>query len=519
MSADSAGYVTDVAYMPGFYGNMAPHTLRYIAALNGFHAPSATQPFRYLELGCGLGQTFMTLAAANPQGEFVGVDVNDKHVDAIDKDIKAGGLTNASALLADFASIPASAGQFDFIGAHGVLSWVAPVVQQQLLDAVGRLLKPGGLFLVSYNAMPGWAGLSPIREMITQYAATKSGTPLQKIEAALQYLKHVSERHSEYFDKQPAAKTHLQSLFKHDRRYLVHEYLNEHWAALYFHTVAGMCQTQGLQFVGSLPAVTNHLDLCVKPELYDLFKTTKNRNTLETHKDFCANFMFRWDVYGKDATPLANVAERVAVTNDLYLHLTDTRVPYHVHLGCGAIEIKGPEYELLQVLLEQKSLTTRELIEAANLPEDNWTTLVKAIDVGLATGLLSFGADRLPKKEPVDQTARYTFPSQFNKAAANKVAFSGEHTAVASPTTGTGHILKEFDAGIALALTEHGPKQLAENVDALMTAKNRTLKRNNAPITDAQKRLNIIRPVCENFMKTILPEMLQINVLAKTPEP
>jgi hypothetical protein len=67
-------------------------------------------------------------------------------------------------------------------------------------------------------------------------------------------------------------------------------------------------------------------------------------------------------------------------------------------------------------------------------------------------------------------------------------------------------------------LTEHGPEQLAENVDALMTAKNRTLKRNNAPITDAQKRLNIIRPVCENFMKTILPEMLQINVLAKTPE-
>ena len=58
----AAGYVTDIAYVPGFYPQMAPVSLRHVAALNGVVPPATASGFRYLELGCGLGRSFTTLA-------------------------------------------------------------------------------------------------------------------------------------------------------------------------------------------------------------------------------------------------------------------------------------------------------------------------------------------------------------------------------------------------------------------------------------------------------------------------
>jgi tRNA G46 methylase TrmB len=75
----SAGYITDTPYVPGFFHHMAPIAMRYAAVLNKKAPVANSECFRYLELGCGLGRVFTTLAAANPAGEFVGVDINPDH--------------------------------------------------------------------------------------------------------------------------------------------------------------------------------------------------------------------------------------------------------------------------------------------------------------------------------------------------------------------------------------------------------------------------------------------------------
>jgi len=43
------GYITDVAYIPGFYPNMSPVAMRYVAAINRVAPPAAGKHFRYLE--------------------------------------------------------------------------------------------------------------------------------------------------------------------------------------------------------------------------------------------------------------------------------------------------------------------------------------------------------------------------------------------------------------------------------------------------------------------------------------
>ena len=42
VQSQAQGYLTDVAYIPGFYPNMAPLVMRYVAALNRVVPPRAT---------------------------------------------------------------------------------------------------------------------------------------------------------------------------------------------------------------------------------------------------------------------------------------------------------------------------------------------------------------------------------------------------------------------------------------------------------------------------------------------
>ena len=368
-AADAAGYITDVAYIPGFYPNMAPVAMRYVAALNRVVPPQASSGFRYLELGCGLGRSFTTLAAANPAGEFIGVDVNPDHTRAIEHDLAAGRLTNARAITSDFAHLPADLGSFDFITLHGVFSWVSEDVRKDILAIARERLAPGGLLLVSYNSMPGWAHLQPIRAILRQYAQLRQGDSVQKIRDGLAYLVFIRDRHARYFDDNPKAAAYVDGLVKQDMRYLAHEYLNEHWTSFYFSEVAGMFGTAGLAFVGSLPVFTNFWDLCVRPEFQELFRTTSDRLVTEAHKDFCANTAFRWDIYAKEPRLMADPTERLGLVDDLAYHMAKPGVtlPYKANLGVVTSTVQGPVYERLLGLLGARSMRLSEIVAAPEM--------------------------------------------------------------------------------------------------------------------------------------------------------
>lgn len=114
--------MTDVSYLPGYYPFMAPARMRYVASLQGIRPPAINRGFDFLELGCGAGSTLLTLAAANPQGSFTGVDFMPVHTRHIEREIAATDLRNVRVLCADFAAMPADLPKFDFIALHGVFS-------------------------------------------------------------------------------------------------------------------------------------------------------------------------------------------------------------------------------------------------------------------------------------------------------------------------------------------------------------------------------------------------------------
>ena len=70
------GYVTDVAYPDYFHRELMPVWLCSALQALGRRTPDLQQPYTWLELGCGTGISTVIAAATNPQGQFIGLDLN-----------------------------------------------------------------------------------------------------------------------------------------------------------------------------------------------------------------------------------------------------------------------------------------------------------------------------------------------------------------------------------------------------------------------------------------------------------
>jgi SAM-dependent methyltransferase len=510
----AAGYITDLTYIPGFYPHLAPLAMRHVAALNGVAPPPTSGGFRSLELGCGLGRSLTTLAAANPQGEFVGVDVNPEHTAAVARDIEAGGLRNARIVTADFGHLPDDLGTFDFISLHGVYSWVAPSVREQVIAIARERLNPGGLLLVSYNAMPGWAHLQPIRGILRQYASLRQGDSLQRTRDALAYVVFLRDKHAKYFEDNPRAAAYVDSLRQQDPRYLAHEYLNEHWTSFYFSEMADAFGRAGLSFTGSLPVFTNFWDLCVRPEFQELFRTTTNRLVTEAHKDFCANTAFRWDLYAKTPRRLDGAAARLREVDDLHYRLTrpGTTLPYEANLGIVTTTVQGPLYEALIDLLGEGSLRLSEIVAAEKLRETNPADVIRAVDAGVAMGLFDVSSAAMKSATATSQK-RLSVPHVFNQAVLAADALGGRPLALASPLTGTGHAIGDLDAAVLHELVERGREGLADRVAARLESVSRTLQKDGKPVENAAERRSLVETACETFLDSSLPHLVALGIV------
>ncbi len=514
MTATAAGYVTDVDYIPGFYPHLSPVALRYAASLNRVVPPATKSHFRYLELGCGLGRSLTTLAAANPQGEFVGIDVNASHVAAIEKDIAAGQLTNVRAIATDFASLPKDLGSFDFLTLHGVFSWVAPEVRRQILDVARRHLSAGGLLLVSYNAMPGWAHLQPIRGILRQYASLRAGDSEQRLKAALKYLVFIRDKKAKYFEDNPRAAAYVDALLKQNPRYLVHEYLNEHWTSFYFSEVAEMFASAGLSFVGSLPIHTNFWDLCVRPEFQELFRTAGTRLVTESHKDFCANTMFRWDLYTPGLQRMQSIEERLEHVDDLHYQAARRGIalPQQINLGIVTSTVQGPLYESLLQLLSDRSLRLSEILQNDAFAQTPPAEILRTVDTANAMGLLEVSAKR-GAGEMSGGTTGLQVALPWNRAVLESDALSGQPITLASTLTGTGHSLGDLDATILVELCEGGEERLGERVAARLAARGRVLQENGSPVSDPAASRKLVEAAVAGFRAGTLSRLVRLGIV------
>jgi cyclopropane fatty-acyl-phospholipid synthase-like methyltransferase len=123
-----------------------PDRMSTVARLPGIDV-AAVEASRVLELGCAGGGNLIPMAIGLPRAQFTGVDLSPVQVADGDTLIRALHLSNVKLIAANVMDIDEHFGEFDYIIAHGIYSWVPNSVQEKILEICKRNLAPRGVAL------------------------------------------------------------------------------------------------------------------------------------------------------------------------------------------------------------------------------------------------------------------------------------------------------------------------------------------------------------------------------------
>lgn len=146
MSDWTAGYMADIGYTYGYYTELNPQRV-HLAFLNAGLVPPVIGAA--CELGFGQGMSANLHAAASVV-RWTGTDFNPSQASFAQELAR---VADAGAELFDEAfeefcrrdDLP----EFDYIGLHGIWSWVSDANRTVIVDFIRRKLKVGGVLFIS----------------------------------------------------------------------------------------------------------------------------------------------------------------------------------------------------------------------------------------------------------------------------------------------------------------------------------------------------------------------------------
>ena len=317
-----------VRYPPVVHPQTHPDRLFVNARLFGL-SPAPVGRCRVLELGCGDGSNLAAIAHAHPDSDCVGLDLSPAAIADGQAFADEVGLKNLSLRAADLMEVGPSLGQFDYIIAHGLYSWVPPAVQDKAIEICRANLAPGGVAYVSYSAYPG-AHFRHLMRGLMLYHTRQFSSPLEKVQQARGILHFVANSDppprppDDAPETTPAEKpaaayarrrnqvyrdlirNELEHLSRTPPAITFHDDLSPFNAPVWFHEFAAHAARHGLQYLGEAdfidtqppvpgaptsmsPQVTKALDqlppgdVVAREQYADFVKCRQFRQTLLCH--------------------------------------------------------------------------------------------------------------------------------------------------------------------------------------------------------------------------------------------
>ena len=278
-----------------------PDLLATIATLLGMQ-PTPVEHCRVLELGCAGAGNLLAMADELPESEFVGIDYSMPHVEQAHAAIAALGLPNVTVKYANILDVDAEYGQFDYIIAHGIYSWVPPTVREKVLEICRQNLSPQGIAYISYNTFPGWHNILMAREIML-YHTRQLTDPQERVNEALRLADFLVDASAQtqndayaafwnaYRRLRPKSSANLGEL---EFTTVLYDELADFNTPFYFHEFAESAALHGLQYLAEAEFATVLATNLPQEILQRVRKMAKNDLVeMEQYLDFVRNRFFR----------------------------------------------------------------------------------------------------------------------------------------------------------------------------------------------------------------------------------
>ena len=248
MSENQTSDYEELPYTNNAFPSSHPMTLATVASIHGL-VPPRLDRCRVLELGCGRGGNLLPMAESTPDGDFVGIDLSPCQIEEANVSRAALKLKNVAFHTMDICDIDHELGEFDYVVAHGVYSWVPPHVQDQLLRVCAENLSPHGLAYISFNTYPGWHYRGVVRDLLNQFVQ-RNASAKDQVAQSRQLLDAVVSA----LPDQTGIRTKLvidesQALLGQADGYIFHDHLEPDNRPCYFHEFSSHAEQRGLKFV------------------------------------------------------------------------------------------------------------------------------------------------------------------------------------------------------------------------------------------------------------------------------
>jgi SAM-dependent methyltransferase len=437
------GYVTDIAYMPGYYPNQSPLHLHLACLLGGVAGIEITAetPLSYLELGCGHGFGALVLAASNPAWRVTGIDFNPAHIAAARELAAEAGIANAAFIEADLASLAddplaGDVPQADVATMHGLWSWVADPVREGIVALLDRKVRPGGVVQMSYNALPGWQGAIGMQRLLREAGQRLATRSDRQAQAGAEIVRALAETNADHLRGGSFVQSLLEHLGTYNSAYLAHEYMTAAWRPCFHADVVAALAGAKLNWVASAQIIENFTALMLGDEARRVLDRFDDPVMRELIKDMCANRPLRQDVFVRGARRLSN-AERDAALGEVMLALLcpPEKFKWEIDAPDGRANLERSFYGPIVEALAAGPRRVRDLLDLPGSARRGNPGEVVGMLVGTqqATRVLAPGAEPDLRVKQLNAAAARRFVRPDNLGNSMALATSGTGAPLSCP--------------------------------------------------------------------------------------
>lgn len=500
MSDWTAGYIADVGYTYGYYGELGAERLRMAFLSAGLVMPEIGTA---CELGFGQGLSANIHATATLT-EWHGNDFLPAQA-AYAQELAAasgnGGRFVDDAFDAFFArsDLP----DFDFIGLHGTWSWINDDNRRLIVDFIRRKLKVGGVLYISYNTQPGWASMIPMRHLLTEHARVmgSQGQGIAgRIGGALEFGEQLLQLNPAYSLANPEVKTRFAKLKAKDRAYLAHEYFNRDWHPMPFADMAEWLSDAKVEFACSAHIPDHIDDIHLNAAQQAFLKKIPHANLRQTTRDYFVDMQFRRDYWVKGLRRMG-VQDQLAQWRALRVLLVVPRadVALKIKGTAGEVDLQAAMYgPVLDALADHRIHSLAELeqkVTGLSFPQ-----LLQAVRMLYAKQDLVVAQDEAAQAQVIARCRALN--AHLMKRSRNME----ESLFLASPVTGTGVPLTRFQQLFLLARQEgrQEPQAWAAYVADMLQANREQVFKEGRPLASPQDVLaELVRQATEFAQKRV----------------